>query len=507
MFQSSPGFSTGCNGIALPSHDYPLGVVSILTRLLNRMQRRRRSAHDGWRSVSILTRLLNRMQQDFADSSGMVTVFQSSPGFSTGCNNIVAAYGRGHEPVSILTRLLNRMQPLRNEGHRRQLRVSILTRLLNRMQPAGCDAQPGQGPVSILTRLLNRMQRGCGWAGRRRTTGFNPHPASQPDATFDWGLPCRYDIAGFNPHPASQPDATISSLVDSACSALFQSSPGFSTGCNEKESEEKSRTNAFQSSPGFSTGCNTRPGPPPAPAGRSFNPHPASQPDATYTTSPSVPSWQMFQSSPGFSTGCNAPTRGWLWRPGESFNPHPASQPDATCTRTSGTTPTWLFQSSPGFSTGCNLGRQGAPGAEAPGVSILTRLLNRMQPPCCVVQVVFQGLFQSSPGFSTGCNLLWGGGYPGWSSFNPHPASQPDATPQILTHTTRTYSGFNPHPASQPDATILCDNNISALPVSILTRLLNRMQPGNSRPWYYLHPFQSSPGFSTGCNSFNSRMI
>ena len=201
--------------------------------------------------------------------------------------------------VSILTRLLNRMQrPARPPGGR-LLGVSILTRLLNRMQlfiptcwccpgvfqsSTGCNGLMGGGltqaqVVSILTRLLNRMQ--------------HDHPSG-------------YRVSGgcFNPHPASQPDATAKRCELCYWVNKFQSSPGFSTGCNAPGRRQRPDPCGFQSSPGFSTGCN---------AARlflvpplsSFNPHPASQPDATSRRSGSASGSLWFQSSPGFSTGCN----------------------------------------------------------------------------------------------------------------------------------------------------------------------------------------------------------
>ena len=61
-------------------------LVSILTRLLNRMQRSNRDTLDGVVLVSILTRLLSRMQQILAETDITTDKFQSSSGFLAGCN-------------------------------------------------------------------------------------------------------------------------------------------------------------------------------------------------------------------------------------------------------------------------------------------------------------------------------------------------------------------------------------------------------------------------------------
>ena len=109
----------------------------------------------------------------------------------------------------------------------------------------------------------------------------------------------------------------------------FQSSPGFSTGCNRPtQSAQPPCPNLFQSSPGFSTGCNLSDSSPSGPP-TGFNPHPASQPDATGAGPGCGTGWGSFNPHPasqpdatGAGPGCGT---GW-----GSFNPHPASQPDAT---------------------------------------------------------------------------------------------------------------------------------------------------------------------------------
>ena len=107
-FQSSPGFSTGCNQPLRVLWQHPL--VSILTRLLNRMQLCFNGDCEESHDVSILTRLLNRMQHaPVMDERPQTPAFQSSPGFSTGCNQPLRVLWQ-HPLVSILTRLLNRMQ-------------------------------------------------------------------------------------------------------------------------------------------------------------------------------------------------------------------------------------------------------------------------------------------------------------------------------------------------------------------------------------------------------------
>ena len=69
-----------------PSPSAPFHPVSILTRLLNRMQPDLMDHQAALLTVSILTRLLNRMQLPTVDRSITGQWFQSSPGFSTGCN-------------------------------------------------------------------------------------------------------------------------------------------------------------------------------------------------------------------------------------------------------------------------------------------------------------------------------------------------------------------------------------------------------------------------------------
>ena len=162
----------------------------------------------------------------------------------------------------------------------------------------------------------------------------------------------------------------------------------------------------------------------------------------------------MFQSSPGLPAGCNAAPLG---------------------SEHTGTS----FQSSPGLPAGCN--DVEINGFDADGnVSILTRPPGRMQPVVELELLRLYDEFQSSPGLPAGCNFRAhapvGGAvlvsiltrppgrmqpaarthsrYP-VGSFNPHPASRPDAT-QCRWRSRCCSTCFNPHPASRPDATIRC---------------------------------------------------
>ena len=134
-----------------------------------------------------------------------------------------------------------------------------------------------------------------------------------------------------------------------------------------------------------------------------------------------------------------------------SFNPHPASRPDATLTHAHNRiahTMVSILTRPPGRMQHPRQRRV----HPAHLVSILTRPPGRMQPP------------RRAPGARS------------WPSFNPHPASRPDATshPRLLCVIAES---FNPHPASRPDAT----SDREALELTIVE-------------------FQSSPGLPAGCN-------
>ena len=158
------------------------------------------------------------------------------------------------------------------------------------------------------------------------------------------------------------------------------------------------------------------------------------------------------------------------------FNPHPASQPDATLLVFCHTRWATLFQSSPGLSAGCNVTCV-LSHALGHSVSMLTRPpAGRMQRATLTVSAS-PALFQSSPGLSAGCNPILG----------------------ASSHSRPTLS-FNPHPASQPDATRGISHAGGAWLVSILTRPLSRMQPRSCSASVIWSSFQSSPGLSAGCN-------
>ena len=205
---------------------------------------------------------------------------------------------------------------------------------------------------------------------------------------------------GFNPHPASRPDATHRNIQDRCVICKFQSSPGLPAGCNLFRATGLKRFGTFQSSPGLPAGCNI-------------------------IEMNLDDQWMRFQSSPGLPAGCNI----FIYK---------SELIDSK------------FQSSPGLPAGCNVTPCGHE-MTYDIVSILTRPPGRMQRQ--MSSPLPGEEFQSSPGLPAGCNCGVGAVYGDIvMSFNPHPASRPDATGNayiVRIHT----DGFNPHPASRPDAT------------------------------------------------------
>ena len=120
--------------------------------------------------------------------------------------------------------------------------------------------------------------------------------------------------------------------------------------------------------------------------------------------------------------------RAGSWNPcgcRHSFNPHPASRPDATPLVKSVRSLLVTFQSSPGLPAGCNWTYQHP--VVSGEVSILTRPPGRMQLKV-LAMTLYPSQFQSSPGLPAGCNTFIATSRGMMASFNPHPASRPDAT-------------------------------------------------------------------------------
>ena len=133
------------------------------------------------------------------------------------------------------------------------------------------------------------------------------------------------------------------------------------------------------------------------------------------------------------------------------FNPHPARRPDATglpYPHHQGEHEVSILIQPEGR-------MQRDQGQQELGnllVSILIQPEGRMQPDQALA-VAYDWEFQSSSSPKAGCNST-SPGCPSWpsTSFNPHPARRPDATPCRRPGHPRCRS-FNPHPARRPDAT------------------------------------------------------
>ena len=294
-------------------------------------------------------------------------------------------------------------------------------------EPPGTTQRPAE--VSILTRPFDRVQPHEYNLCRITLTRFNPHPAFRPGATLRPVRPSGRSWS-FNPHPAFRPGATDYEQYHDPPGAVFQSSPGLSTGCN--------RLRAVSRSTWCSVSILTRPFDRVQPGGADLNVEerqvsiltrpfdrvqrveivclPRDPYEVSILTRPfdrvqrrlrrrCKTGRYRFQSSPGLSTGCNlVPFTGKVLRsPG--FNPHPAFRPGATGGRLLGGVRQHEFQSSPGLSTGCNIASPTLRGSTSlsfnphpafrPGVTCpSTQRMQRMP----------KKTFQSSPGLSTGCN-------------------------------------------------------------------------------------------------------
>ena len=255
----------------------------------------------------------------------------------------------------------------------------------------------------------------------------------------------------------------------------------------------------FQSSSGQKTGCNRHHGP---------GHHRAERVSILIRPSGRMQPWRatmlatihsLFQSSSGLLAGCNGNGRP---RPGEAprcFNPHPARRPDATCVWRALAQSKPCFNPHPAFWPDATMVAPDVP--QRLRVSILIRPEGRMQHSlvagrrCAFHRVSIlirpEGRMQHQFGYLRAAHHLrvsilirpsgrmqpagWCWTNPASSSFNPHPAFWPDATPTDSGQA-MAGKGFNPHPAFWPDAT--------AAPPPKTTRLR----------------FQSSSGLLAGCN-------
>ena len=202
------------------------------------------------------------------------------------------------------------------------------------------------------------QKAGCNPYGTDRPApesgGFNPHPARRPDATPTVQIapppkvevsiltrpegrmqPLRYRSPRprkwrFQSSPGQKAGCNWHVVDADTWTLLFQSSPSQKAGCNRLLFlDVVRRIIRFQSSPGQKAGCNscrpswTRPA-------KSFNPHPARRPDATWDEGLNIRRIAMFQSSPGQKAGCNRSQSRRQDSYPCCFNPHPARRPDAT---------------------------------------------------------------------------------------------------------------------------------------------------------------------------------
>ena len=282
--------------------------------------------------------------------------------------------------------------------------VSILTRPVGRVQPPSFGSSDRPGSFNPHPARGPGATRGATATNLTSTTCFNPHPARGPGATSRGPDPGRIGRCCFNPHPARGPGATCRRVPanPSACvgfnphpargpgatrhppqqggwtCASFNPHPARGPGATSPDAQHarsqdvsiltrpvgrvqrtsaglvNRRDRSFNPHPARGPGATSHRQAPPCNRLWCFNPHPARGPGATSgTVSISVSCTNGFQSSPGPWAGCNARVRS----PGRPrcrcFNPHPARGPGAT--------------SLPGPST------------QAPGVSILTRPVGRVQ--------------------------------------------------------------------------------------------------------------------------------
>ena len=136
--------------------------------------------------------------------------------------------------------------------------------------------------VSILTHLVGWVQQ-------------DPRASARP------GRRC------FNPHPPGRVGATRPIRVTPLSVPVFQSSPTWSGGCNQRPvAAIMTFGQMFQSSPTWSGGCNPIGPPATCPYQPSFNPHPPGRVGATW----------------------RPPVR--RWTPPRGFNPHPPGRVGAT---------------------------------------------------------------------------------------------------------------------------------------------------------------------------------
>ncbi len=166
---------------------------------------------------------------------------------------------------------------------------------------------------------------------------------------------------------------------------------------------------------------------------------------------------------------------------GRRFNPHPPLEADATPLTCRGSRQGQSFNPHPPLEADAT---RRARVRRAREVSILTHLLRRMQPRCA------------------SCSTR------ATSSFNPHPPLEADATCPAA-RGRRCSRSFNPHPPLEADATPAPAATSSCRhPVSILTHLLRRMQPGSRAPCPRSRSFNPHPPLEADATpGFRSRHL
>ncbi len=137
-----------------------------------------------------------------------------------------------------------------------------------------------------------------------RGTRFNPHPTSQPDATSALVKLGAFQ-SGFNPHPTSQPDATHARRLIPWRHELFQPSSDLTAGCDFMAPSALQANEKFQPSSDLTAGCDIRGWCAGGLDSQSFNPHPTSQPDATFGVSFRLFRKVVFQPSSDLTAGCD----------------------------------------------------------------------------------------------------------------------------------------------------------------------------------------------------------
>ena len=218
-FQSSSGQKAGCNidrSVCCADstscfNPHPARRPDATCRRRHLFQSLRGWSLTHW-AVSILIRPEGRMQPpcSLGLSRGCSPTFQSSSGQKAGCNGALEFY---IWPVGLFQSSSGQKAGC-NVLHHHQTNPAIATGFNPhpaRRPDATFVGAPG-GPAPIVFQSSSGQKAGCNVVDYRldqQARSFNPHPARRPDATC-WGCGRRRvsNMAGFNPHPARRPDAT-----------------------------------------------------------------------------------------------------------------------------------------------------------------------------------------------------------------------------------------------------------------------------------------------------------